>query len=193
MNLQQVFTIDLSLNELLVISTLHLQKLGIHHLNLSKNIIRFLKADDLLWIPSVEVLDLSNNKIAEIPDNSFSSTRLIRKLILSSNFLTSISEHFFSGLESNLKELYLGKNQISDIHPLAFSKLLELKLLDLSGNPLNLKIDVSSIKLPQHIVHLDLQSTKLSTLEYCSLSHLHDIEFINLQGNDLIVPVMLSG
>lgn len=184
-NLQQVFTMDLSLNEILVVSTLQLQKLGIHHLNLSRNIIRFLKADDLLWIPSVEVLDLSNNNIAEIADSSFSSTRLIRKLILSSNLLTSISEHFFSGLESNLKELYLGMNQISFIHPLAFSKLLELKLLDLSGNPLNLRIDVSSIKLPQHIVHLDLQRTKLSTLEYCSLSHLHDIEFINLQGNDL--------
>lgn len=184
-NLQQVFTMDLSLNEILVISTLHLHKLGIHHLNLSGNIIRFLKADDLSWIPSVEVLDLSNNNIAEIPDKSFSSTRLIRKLILSSNSLTSISEHFFSGLESNLKELFLGMNQLSYIHPLAFSRLVELKLLDLSGNPLNLRIDFNSIKLPQHMVHLDLERTKLSTLEFCSLSHLHDIEFINLQENDL--------
>ena len=184
-NLQQVFTMDLSLNEIEVLRTKNIHKLGIHHLNVSRNVLRSLTQEELSWIPSVEVLDLSNNRIRDIPDNSFKSTSLIRKLILTSNSLSTISEHMFSGLETNLKELFLGQNQISQIHPLAFSKLLELKLLDLSYNPLTLEFDFNSIKLPQHIVHLDLQRTGLQTLHFCSLHYLHDIEYINLEGNDL--------
>lgn len=185
MNLQQVYTMDLSLNEIEIVSTVNIQKLGIRHLNVSRNTIRYLEPDDLSWISSVEILDISNNKITDIPKDYFRSTRLIRKLILSFNSLRTIHEYVFSGLETSLQELYLAENQISDIHPLAFNNLLELKLLDLSGNPFNLKIDVSSIKLPQHIAHLDLHKTALTKLDFCFIQHLHDLEFINLQENDL--------
>lgn len=109
-NFQQVFIIDLFFNELLVISIFYLQKFGIYYLNLFKNIIRFLKVDDFLWIFFVEVLDFFNNNIVEIVGNSFSFIRFIRKLILFFNFLIFILEYFFFGLESNFKEFYLGKN-----------------------------------------------------------------------------------
>ncbi|XP_061188545.1 uncharacterized protein LOC133196700 [Saccostrea echinata] len=185
MNLQQVNTMDFSFNEIEDISAFNIQKLGIHLLNVSRNAITFLEPDDLSWIPSVEILDLSNNMITDIPNGYFGPTRLIRKLILSFNSLRIISEHMFSGLETSLQELYLAENKILDIHPLSLKRLLELKLLDLSGNPFNLKMDASSIKLPQHLVHLDLQRTALQTLKFCFIHHLHDLEYMNLHGNNL--------
>ncbi|XP_062584851.1 leucine-rich repeat-containing protein 70-like [Saccostrea cucullata] len=185
MNLQQVNTMDFSFNEIEDMSAANIQKLGIHLLNLSRNAITFLEQDDLSWIPSVEILDLSNNMITEIPTGFFGPTRLIRKLLLSYNSLRVLTEHLFSGLETSLQELYLAENKISDIHPNSLSKLIELKLLDLSGNPFNLKMDASSIKLPQHLAHLDLQRTALQTLKFCSIHHLHDLEYINLHGNNL--------
>jgi hypothetical protein len=177
---------DFSDNEIEIISTVNIKKLGVHLLNLSRNSITDLKSDDLSWIPSIEILDLSNNKITQIPKGFFSETKLIRKVILSFNFLTVISKQTFSGLEVTLQDLYLRENQISDIHPLAFSDLNELQLLDLSGNPLNPKIDViNSLQLPHHIAHLDLKRTALKTFSYCFIHDLHDLEFIDLEENNL--------
>jgi hypothetical protein len=186
LNLQQVYTMDLSGNEIEIISTLNIQKLGVRLLNLSHNSIKDLKPDDLSWIPSIEILDLSNNKITKIPKGFFSATKLIRKVILSFNSLKVISKHTLSGLEVTLQDLYLGENQIDSIHPMAFRHLHELKLLDLSGNLFNQKSDVlSSLKLPHHIAHLDLKRTGLKTFSYCFVYDLHDLEFIDLQENNL--------
>ncbi|KAI7803887.1 vasorin b [Triplophysa rosa] len=170
-----------------------------------KNGIEILSQEDFEGLSNLEMLDISQNKLTELPDYVFRPLSSLHNLDLSSNQIVHISRHSFAGLE-HLERLYLFSNLIESIHSAAFNGLKQLLELKLQGNKL---IMMPALKMP-HLLLLDLgfnsipspepddlqtpklESLKLGGLGLSSLneellgsfSNLHELD---ISGNHLTV------
>ncbi|XP_050956900.1 vasorin b isoform X1 [Labeo rohita] len=117
-----------------------------------KNGIESLSQEDFLDLESLEMLDLSQNKLTELPDRVFEPLSSLHNLDLSANQIVHISKDSFAGLE-HLERLYLYSNLIESIHPAAFDGLQQLLELKLQGNKLTI---MPVLKMP-HLLLLDLR------------------------------------
>lgn len=121
-----------------------------------KNGIETIDQEDFIELESLEMLDLSQNKLNELPDRVFEPLSSLRNLDLSSNQITHISQESFAGLKL-LERLYLYSNLIRTIHPAAFDGLEMLLELKLYKNELTI---VPALKMP-HLLLLDLRFNKI--------------------------------
>ncbi|XP_067278821.1 vasorin b [Pseudorasbora parva] len=117
-----------------------------------KNGIESLSQDDFVELDSLEMLDLSQNKLTELPDRVFEPLSSLHNLDLSANQIIHISKDSFAGLEL-LERLYLYSNLIESIHPAAFDGLQQLLELKLQGNKLTI---MPALKM-SHLLLLDLR------------------------------------
>ncbi|KAJ7989313.1 hypothetical protein DPEC_G00303250 [Dallia pectoralis] len=131
---------------------------------LTKNIYLFangiesLTEEDFVEMESLEMLDLSQNKLTELPDRVFETLTSLRNLDLSANQITYLSEESFSGM-ALLERLYLYSNHIQTIHPAAFQGLNQLLELKLQGNQLT---TLPVLAMPRLLL-LDLRFNTLSS------------------------------
>lgn len=149
----------------------------IQNLYIFQNGIDTLSQDDFKGLRELEMLDLSQNELVEIPDNVFEMLSKLKNLDLSSNHITHISKDSFSGL-IQLERLYLHANRIQSIHLEAFEGLDKLLELKLQGNQLTslpsmnfpslLLLDISSNNIPV-LGPSDLQTPHLEALKVASL------------------------
>ncbi|XP_051240480.1 vasorin [Dicentrarchus labrax] len=147
------------------------------NLYIFQNGIDTLSQDDFKGLGELEMLDLSQNELAEIPDGVFEMLSKLKNLDLSSNHITHISKNSFSGLVQ-LERLYLYSNRIQSIHSEAFGGLEMLLELKLQGNQLTslpslhfprlLLIDLSYNNIPA-LGPSDLQTPNLEALKVASL------------------------
>ena len=107
------------------------RRLDEHELDLSLCSIVKVPVKQISSLPKVTVLDLSCNKISELPD-AFCSLKNLMQIDLSKNCLTSLPAHF--GDLQSLKRLDLYNNNLVSL-PLSFGELRGLKWLDLKDNP----------------------------------------------------------
>ncbi|XP_060945714.1 vasorin b [Limanda limanda] len=128
-------------------------------LYLFANGIEGLTSEDFDGMENLEMLDLSQNKLTEIPDRVFEPLTSLRNLDLSSNQITHISEECFQGMVL-LERLYLYSNLIKTIHPAAFNSLQHLLELKIQGNQLT---SLPALSMP-HLLLLDLRFNVLQTL-----------------------------
>ncbi|XP_035471369.1 vasorin b [Scophthalmus maximus] len=128
-------------------------------LYLFANGIEGLTAKDFDGMENLEMLDLSQNKLTEIPDRVFEPLTSLRNLDLSSNQISHISEECFQGM-ALLERLYLYSNLIKTIHPAAFNGLENLLELKIQGNQLT---SLPALSMP-HLLLLDLRFNVLHTL-----------------------------
>ncbi|XP_034566770.1 vasorin b isoform X2 [Notolabrus celidotus] len=128
-------------------------------LYLFANGIEGLKTEDFDGMENLEMLDLSQNKLTELPERGFEPLTSLRNLDLSSNQITHISEECFHGM-ALLERLYLYSNYIEDIHPDAFIGLDHLLELKLQGNRLT---SLPALSMPRLLL-LDLRFNVLPTL-----------------------------
>ncbi|XP_074486904.1 vasorin-like [Sebastes fasciatus] len=167
------------------------------HLYIFQNGIDTLSQDDFKGLGELELLDLSQNELAEIPDGVFEMLSKLKNLDLSSNHITHISKDSFSGLVQ-LERLYLHANRIQSIHSEAFEGLEMLLELKLQGNQLAslpslhflrlLLLDLSHNNIPTlgpadlqtpHLEALKVASLGLTSLDedlIASLGNLHDLD-----------------
>lgn len=124
-----------------------------------KNGIETLNQEDFIELENLEMLDLSQNKLKELPDRVFESLSSLRNLDLSSNQITYISQESFAGLEL-LERLYIHSNTIKSIHPAAFDGMEQLLELKLYRNELT---TVPALKMPCLLL-LDLRFNKIPSL-----------------------------
>ncbi|KAJ3601694.1 hypothetical protein NHX12_032661 [Muraenolepis orangiensis] len=129
------------------------------NLYLYANGIEGLTAEDFAGLESLEMLELSQNKLTELPDKVFQPLTSLRNLDLSSNQITRISENCFHGMPL-LERLYLYSNHIKTIHPAAFNGLEQLIELKLQGNQLTI---LPALSLPR-LRLLDLRHNVFPTL-----------------------------
>ncbi|XP_076008635.1 SLIT and NTRK-like protein 6 [Genypterus blacodes] len=154
------------------------------HLNLYKNDLVELRAEEMEGLKSALSLHIGGNSIQELEPGVFSSLGSLKKLHINSNFLVSLKEDTFLGLV-NLEFLQADTNFIRVIEPGAFNKLIRLKVLILNDNSIEF--------LPNNIfrfvplTHLDLRGNKLQTLPYVGfLEHIGRIMELLLEDNDWV-------
>lgn len=152
------------------------------HLNLYKNDLVELRAEEMEGLKNALSLHIGGNSIQELEPGVFSSLGSLKKLHINSNFLVTLKEDTFQGLV-NLEFLQADTNFIRVIEPGAFNKLIRLKVLILNDNSIEF--------LPNNIfrfvplTHLDLRGNKLQTLPYVGfLEHIGRIMELLLEDND---------
>ncbi|XP_054615295.1 vasorin b [Dunckerocampus dactyliophorus] len=128
-------------------------------LYLFANGIEGLSTEDFDGLENLEMLDLSQNKLTELPDRVFETLASLRNLDLSANQITQISEDCFQGM-ALLERLYLYSNHIKTIHPAAFNGLENLLELKLQGNQLT---SLPVLSMPRLLL-LDLRFNVIPTL-----------------------------
>ncbi len=135
-------------------------------------------------LSKLEYLNLENNKISEIKNNSFSLKMI--SLNLNRNQLTVIGRFYFARL-AQLKELYLTGNRIESIENQSFSDLVALQSLLLTQN--NLKfIEHGVLNRLRSLVLLDLSENsfeKIDTKAFDWLKNLRKLSF----GMNLLTSV----
>lgn len=152
------------------------------HLNVYKNDLVELLAEEMEGLKNALSLHIGGNSIQELEPGVFSALGSLKKLHINSNFLVTLREDTFQGLV-NLEFLQADTNFIRVIEPGAFNKLMRLKVLILNDN--------SIVSLPINIfrfvplTHLDLRGNKLETLPYVGfLEHIGRIMELLLEDND---------
>lgn len=173
------------------------------NLYLFANGIEGLSKEDFEGLENLEMLDLSQNKLTELPDKVFEPLTSLRNLDLSSNQISQISEQCFQGM-ALLERLYLYSNHIKTIHPSAFNGLDHLLELKLQGNMLtslptlamprllllDLRFNVLPILGPSDIQTPNLESLKLGGVGLTSLNKelihsLKNLHELDISGNQL--------
>ncbi|MEQ2249120.1 hypothetical protein ILYODFUR_026122 [Ilyodon furcidens] len=149
---------------------------SIKNLYLFANGIEGIKAEDFNGLVNLEMLDLSQNKLTDLPERVFEPLSSLRNLDLSSNQITYISEECFHGMPQ-LERLYLYSNHIETIHPAAFNGLDHLLELKLQGNMLT---TLPLLTLPRLLL-LDLRFNVLPTLNPSELQT-PNLESLRLGG-----------
>ncbi|CAG06518.1 unnamed protein product, partial [Tetraodon nigroviridis] len=103
------------------------------HLNLYKNDLVELLAEEMKELKNALSLHIGGNSIQELEPGIFSTLGSLKKLHINSNFLITLREDTFQGLV-NLEFLQADTNFIRVIEPGAFNKLIRLKVLILNDN-----------------------------------------------------------
>ena len=142
-----------------------------------------LKARDFAGLSSLEVLELGNNMLTELPDGVFDELTALEVLKLSDNALGTLSGDVFDELTA-LKSLWLDGNALIKLPGDLFDELTALESLWLDGNALT--------KLPDDGVLFDeltaleslyLGDNALSTLRDDVFDELSSLEVLYLDNN----------
>ena len=90
-----------------------------------------------LWaLHSLETLDLEENKIRRVPDNTFQHYTSLKTLDLKNNEIESLSQRSLRGLHTSLKQILLEDNLIQTLSECVFYEF-DLDELQLRNNPLH--------------------------------------------------------
>ena len=123
---------------------------------------------------SLKILDLSNNGIESVPEQTFSTLPLLESLDLSLNQITVLNDHLFCHLVS-LKCLYLQQNNITQISRYAFNDLSFLETLNLNQNHLK-SIPFVSFKVLTQLKVLLLNDNPIFSIARHEFNSLHALE-----------------
>lgn len=123
-------------------------------LNLSENrISAILSGAFCNYLTILEYLYLSNNVITTIEARAFYSLPNLKYLDLSGNRLRQLPAHW--GYSSNIQELHLERNNFTELDSMSLVNIKDLKNVYLDGNPMPILRAASFHSLPGHLrVHL---------------------------------------
>ncbi|CAH0391151.1 unnamed protein product [Bemisia tabaci] len=128
----------------------------------------------------VQLVDLSNNLLTDIPAEMGKLAKNLQELNLSKNTISSLSENIKPFI--NLWFLDLSCNRLSRL-PEEFSELQHLKEVDLS---FNLFTEMPSPLFNcTHIERISFENNKISKFNVKGLSQLTQLAVLNLTNNDL--------
>ena len=129
----------------------------VHMINLQNNTITEIGQETFISVTGLQFLNLANNKLTYIQDGTFNTLIELRHLDLSSNLLTTLSTAMFSNL-LNLKYLTVSNNKLTTLSLKQFVNLNNLVTLDLSNNFLQI---IDNDTFPMYSV--DLREVNLNS------------------------------
>ncbi|XP_054025766.1 relaxin receptor 1 [Dryobates pubescens] len=141
---------------------------------------------DLTTVPlvssNVTRLDLKKNKIHSLLANQFGRYRRLEKLFLQSNRIWLISPRAFSGLPQ-LKMLFLSHNRIVQLQPRVFEDLHRLEWLMLDNNQIAQIVPTTFAGL-KSLYFLYMLNNSLSQIPNASLcTEMPKLSWLELEGN----------
>ncbi|ESO83713.1 hypothetical protein LOTGIDRAFT_236409 [Lottia gigantea] len=154
-------------------------------LDLSDNIIQ-----NLPKIPEcrLNVLNLDNNNLTEIPPHTFEDCKDLQELKLRGNRISKLDTESLSGLDV-LYQLHLDRNHLSSLKPGVFSSLHFLFTLSLAQNRLSLLEPANFKGIDDTLQQLILSGNQLSGLRNDTFSILEKLHRLDLSFNEEITDI----
>lgn len=159
----------------------------------------------------IDFVDLSSNKLTQLNANIFNGIKRIETLDLSNNTIDFIDQDTFTPLTYSLVQLNLGRNKLGlrTTFDSTFTKLKNLTMLDLAHNELKLMPNLSQMTkltlltlssnfikslvdtntkeslLPHGLIELNLNENRLTHLTEDYFVNLKDLKYLSLESNQI--------
>ncbi|KAG5672545.1 hypothetical protein PVAND_002666 [Polypedilum vanderplanki] len=134
-------------------------------------------------LPTLRYLDLSYNKLTEIPFGSLRGHATLEQLQLDNNDLRLIERDALMAMPS-LRELRMRNNSLTDLLPMPFWNLPALKGLDMSFNNFRRLEPVFFVGLPS-LRRFDMSENSLSYIDQNVFKNTPMLETVNISANEL--------
>lgn len=185
-NLKNLEQVDVSGNHLTAVPTDWLYDVdNIQLLNASHNLINNVN-DTAFQKITLHSLDLSHNKLTILHNMGVLQAK---KLDVSHNNISSLSEDVFDTISSSIEELDLSHNNISTFPQHQFSDFTSLQQLNLAHNNLGAAFCAGQLEgffqSLSHLQILDLSYNNISVLSHNEFQYLHHLTMLYLRGNNV--------
>ncbi|KAI9550756.1 hypothetical protein GHT06_013401 [Daphnia sinensis] len=181
-------TLDLSDNRISQIEADAFADVGtsLIHLSMANGIgVGSLPSEPFKKLVSLQSIDLSNNRITNLPDDFFHLMKEIRSINLQDNAIEKIPQQMLNnGHTPNLVNVSLSFNFISAIEAQTFSDLPHLKILNLEENKIT-RIAKGAFQNIENLEYISLDGNMISTIEAEAFHNLPKLETLNLGHNSL--------
>ncbi|XP_062575134.1 uncharacterized protein LOC134237068 [Saccostrea cucullata] len=127
-------------------------------------------------------LTLNSNSITDLSNFHFKG--YIQLLDLSNNKLQVLDENSFTGLQG-LQHLNLKNNRLKTITNRSWRTLTSLRHLDLHNNDIR-EIQSDLFEYNQEMEYLDLSNNKINTIEESCFTHLSQLKELHLESNNIV-------
>jgi len=180
--LVRLVALDLSYNRLDTLEGINLTNLtSLQIINLSNNRLNAIPAGSLS-LPNLHILLLSSNSLKSISGRSLDQLPVLSTLSLNNNKLKKIPEGLFSN-SSSIQDLNLSKNLLHSF-PEQVSLLPSLRTLDVGGNRIRDLTPNKPWSIPS-LYGLRLAENALTTLSQDFFSRVPEVEVLNLGSNNI--------
>ncbi|XP_025836529.1 uncharacterized protein LOC108735943 [Agrilus planipennis] len=160
-------------------------------------------------INGLEILDLSDNAVISIPDNSLTGLRALEELHLQENAISTLGDRAFVGLSGlhtlnlssnaivalppelfqssrDIRHLYIRNNSLSVLAPGLLEGLDQLQVLDLSMNDLSSRwVNRDTFSGLVRLVVLNLAFNSLTRIDSNVFHDLYSLQILNLENNKI--------
>ncbi|XP_022904047.1 toll-like receptor Tollo [Onthophagus taurus] len=152
-------------------------------IDLSKNKIDNLPSGQLSGLSTLQKLYLQENGLSYVADRALEGLSALKILKLSNNRLVSLPPELFSDTR-DIHELYLKNNSINVLAPGLFNELTQLQVLDISQNELTSDwINTPTFAGLVRLVVLDLAFNRIQKLEASVFRELYSLQILQLNDN----------
>ena len=184
-SLERLHTLDLSHNHLKAINPVWLEHItGLKDLLLAFNDLTMVNKDTLSGLRMLERLDLSHNKLTHVASNTFDNVHnTLVMLNMSNNQIQQIFDDTFNEMFT-LKDLDLGHNRLTSLPQEIFSHLHTVTHMKLDNNDLDSFPDDTFLELVS-LNFLNLSSNALSTLPNEAFQPLPALKTLDLSENQI--------
>ena len=155
----------------------------IRYLQLVEQGLTGLKPNDFSGLSNLQTLDLSNNRLSELPGGVFDGLTALDELRLYQSGVTELTERLFTDTPA-LTRLDLRENALVTLRAGAFSGLSNLESLNMWGNPLE-SLSQGAFSGLATLRNLNLGSNELTALPERAFVDLRNLSFLNLEYNRL--------
>lgn len=184
--LKNLKILDLSFNQLKLIDSRVFEGLfSLEILNLENNNLRNVPSESLINLLSLKTLLLQENDLSQLSPSSFPKLSSLQILNLTGNQISIIQDGSFFNL-TQLKVLLLRRNKLRSLNQDIFTGLSTLEELDLSNNFFQ-TVPIASLEKIPTLKKLFLHSNKIKSLDGIFLAAFKHLEVLNLSRNRIFV------
>ena len=142
-----------------------------------------LRSGDFAGLVALDVLQLQDNELTELPADIFDGLSRLRSIAINGNQLAELPPGLLANLD-RLQTLDLGGNRLSALPRAIFRDLSRLRFLDLGSNELT-HLPPGIFESLSHLQTLFLFHNRLSELPENLFAGLSNLELLTIRGNEL--------